>query len=78
MKASEFKAKCLKVLDEVERTGEAVELTKRGKIVARVVSARALTERPTWRLLRGKMEILGDIVGPVIPPEHWNAVKGKI
>ena len=37
MKAGEFKAKCLAVMDEVAATGEAVIITKRGKPVARLV-----------------------------------------
>ena len=31
--AAEFKAKCLRILDEVERTGESVTITKRGRVV---------------------------------------------
>lgn len=31
--AAEFKAKCLHILDEVERTGEPVTITKRGRVV---------------------------------------------
>jgi prevent-host-death family protein len=31
MKASEFKARCLAILDEVERTGEVVVISKRGR-----------------------------------------------
>ena len=37
--AGEFKAKCLKLLDEVQRTGEELIVTKRGKPVARLVPA---------------------------------------
>lgn len=34
--AAEFKAHCLRILDEVERTGEPVTITKRGRPVAEV------------------------------------------
>jgi prevent-host-death family protein len=34
--AAEFKAHCLRILDEVQRTGEPVTITKRGKPVAEV------------------------------------------
>ncbi|HEY4824081.1 MAG TPA: type II toxin-antitoxin system Phd/YefM family antitoxin [Solirubrobacteraceae bacterium] len=34
--ASEFKAKCLAMLDEVAATGEEIVVTKRGHAVARV------------------------------------------
>ncbi len=36
MKVAEFKAKCLRVMEEVAETGEEVVVTKRGKPVARV------------------------------------------
>ena len=34
--AAEFKAHCLRILDEVERSGESVTITKRGRAVAEV------------------------------------------
>ncbi|HEY0411525.1 MAG TPA: type II toxin-antitoxin system prevent-host-death family antitoxin [Allosphingosinicella sp.] len=34
--AAEFKAHCLRILDEVQRTGESITVTKRGKPVAEV------------------------------------------
>jgi prevent-host-death family protein len=40
-KGSEFKAKCLAMLDEVASTGEVIVVTKRGRAVARVSAASA-------------------------------------
>jgi prevent-host-death family protein len=37
--ASQFKAQCLAMLDEVAATGEEVVVTKRGRAVARVLAA---------------------------------------
>ena len=37
--ASEFKAKCLKIMDEVAATGEPVIITKHGVPVAQLVPA---------------------------------------
>jgi prevent-host-death family protein len=37
--ASQFKARCLRLLDEVSETGETLVVTKRGRPVARVVPA---------------------------------------
>ena len=34
--AAEFKAHCLRILDEIERSGEGVTITKRGRAVAEV------------------------------------------
>jgi prevent-host-death family protein len=75
MKASEFKAKCLKVLDDVERTGEPVLILKRGRIVARLVSPLIHSEKTSWERLRGRMEVVGDIVGPVVPADDWTATR---
>mgnify|MGYP001185423035 CR=1 FL=1 len=36
MSASEFKAKCLKIMDEVAASGEPVTITKNGKPVAQL------------------------------------------
>ncbi len=38
--ASQFKAQCLAMLDEVAATGEEITVTKRGRAVARVLAAR--------------------------------------
>ena len=37
--ASAFKARCLALLDEVAASGEEIEITKRGRPVARLVAA---------------------------------------
>ncbi|MFQ5938647.1 MAG: type II toxin-antitoxin system Phd/YefM family antitoxin, partial [Alphaproteobacteria bacterium] len=36
VKAGEFKAKCLKIMDQVAATGEVVTITKRGRPVAQL------------------------------------------
>jgi prevent-host-death family protein len=36
LKASEFKAKCLKLMDEVAESGEAIVITKNGKPIAQL------------------------------------------
>lgn len=67
--AAEFKAHCLRILDEVERTGEPVTITKRGKPVAEVTSVKP-AERPaplTFGCMKGTIRILGDIEGPIDP-----------
>ena len=76
MKASEFKAKCLRVLDDVERTGEPVLVMKHGRIVAKVTSARDHSAREPWKRLAGMMTISGDIEKPAVPSDDWHAVRG--
>lgn len=40
LKASEFKARCLKLMDEVQETGEEIVITKNGKPISRLVPYR--------------------------------------
>ena len=64
IKASEFKAKCLKIMDEVAESGETVEITKNGVPVAQLVPA---LKRPKtlFGALKGSMPLKGDIISPV-------------
>ena len=64
MSATEFRAKCLGLIDEVAETGREIVITKRGKPVARLVPYR---KRPKtlFGIDRGKIEILGDLDEPL-------------
>ena len=69
--ASEFKAKCLSILDEVKRTGEPVTILKHGRPVAQLVPAvQVKSEYPQANLL-GSVRIQGDVIKPVLPAEAW-------
>ena len=70
IKASEFKAKCLKLMDEVAESGEEIVITKNGRPTAKLVACR---ERPKtlFGIDRGKLEILGDIISPI--EVEWEA-----
>ncbi len=71
--ASDFKAHCLAVLDEVARTGEAVTILKRGKPVARLLPAAGGGFGHPQKRLAGTIEILGDVIGPMLPADAWEA-----
>ena len=70
IKASEFKAKCLKLMDEVAENGEEIVITKNGKPVAKLTAYR---ERPKtlFGIDKGRLEILGDIISPI--DVEWEA-----
>ncbi len=70
--ASEFKAKCLKIMDEVAESGERVVITKRGKPVAELSQARELRS-PIFGSMRHTMKIIGDIEAPL--GVEWEAMK---
>jgi antitoxin (DNA-binding transcriptional repressor) of toxin-antitoxin stability system len=73
--AAEFKAHCLRILDEVERTGEPVTITKRGRIVGELHPPATKQGKLTFGCMKGSIKILGDIVGPVDPDweGEWEA-----
>lgn len=71
---SEFKAKCLGILEEVRKTRRPIRVTRFGKAVAEVVPP--TPEKPAKRRLGtmvGTAEILGDIVGPTGSFDDWDA-----
>lgn len=64
--AGKFKATCLRLLDRSAQ-GESVTITKRGKVVGRLVPPEPEKQaefRPLWGRLKGKVHIYGDIVSP--------------
>jgi prevent-host-death family protein len=74
MSAAEFKARCLRVMDDVRRSREPVLVTKKGVPVAKLVPADA-PPTSVFDALRGRLDILGDIVSPVVRPEDWDAAR---
>jgi prevent-host-death family protein len=60
--ASEFKAKCLALIDEVQATGQPVLIRKRGKIVAKLMPENDPDDKP-WLLVRG----MGELHNPFEP-----------
>lgn len=62
--AGEFKAKCLKLLDEVAETGEPIIVTKFGKPVARLMPIRE-HRKPLFGAMRGTVLWEGDIISPL-------------
>jgi prevent-host-death family protein len=63
IKTSDFKAKCLMLLKEVERTGQRVVITKHDKPIAELVPYR--TQKNARGLLRDRLFITGDIISPI-------------
>lgn len=74
IQASEFKAKCLALMDQVARTGEAIVVTKNGRPIAELRPYRAPRAKSLVGLQAGCIEIRGDIVGPM-GTGLWDAMK---
>ena len=72
---SEFKAKCLALLDQVQKTKEPLRITRFGKAVAEVVPPSPVSATDWMGSMKGAMEILGDIVSPANEEDDWEALR---
>jgi prevent-host-death family protein len=73
--AAEFKARCLKLMDEVQTTRRPVVITKRGKPVAKLVPVEVSEpRRAIFGCMKGTVTIHGDIIGPI--DLDWHAERG--
>lgn len=75
IQASKFKAQCLALMDEVASTGKTIVVTKNGRPVAELRPVRQPRAKTLLGLHKGKIRITGDIVGPVMRADNWNALK---
>jgi len=73
IKASEFKARCLKLMNEVAGSGVEYVITKNGRPVSRLVPCRK-KPKSLFGIDRGRLEILGDIDEPL--DVGWEAATG--
>jgi prevent-host-death family protein len=62
--AADFKANCLRLMDEVAKERREIVITKRGKPIAKLVP---VEEEPTdlFGYMAGTARICGDIVSPI-------------
>ena len=69
---SEFKAKCLALLEEVQKTKKPILVTKFGKPIAEVSPPSLHEKSRSWLgSMKGEIEFLGDIVSPVFDERDW-------
>ena len=72
IKASEFKAKCLSLMDEVNETGEELIITKNGKPVSRLLPFKTKPES-LFGIDKGSLVLNGDIISPL--DVDWEVLK---
>jgi len=73
--AASFKATCLALLDKVEKTGQPIRVTKRGKPVAQLVPVPPKGKRRLMGCMEGTAKIVGDIESPATPPSDWEVLR---
>jgi prevent-host-death family protein len=60
--ATEFKAKCLAIMDQIAHEGGTVTVTKRGRPMATVGPVKRRPFKSSEGILAGNVKIVGDIV----------------
>lgn len=73
--ATEFKAKCLSLLDEIEQRGTPITITRRGRPVAVLGPAKKKAWKSPANSWAGRAEIVGDIVNG--DPDLWDVSRSK-
>jgi prevent-host-death family protein len=74
--ATEFKAKCLNLIDQMQSDDETIVITKRGRPVAVLSPAREATERKSIiGAMKGSVLRYDDPLSPAGAPEDWEAVR---
>jgi prevent-host-death family protein len=68
---STFKAKCLQIIDEINKTNKGLKITRHGKPVAVIIPVPQDEPRHGFGIASGTIEIKGDITEPVIDPDDW-------
>lgn len=71
--AAEFKARCLKIMDEVAETNEPVVVTKHGRPVVRLVAEVGAEPKPLVGRLKGSVTYEGDLISPI--DVRWEAME---
>ncbi|MGH9528898.1 MAG: type II toxin-antitoxin system Phd/YefM family antitoxin [Terriglobales bacterium] len=72
---SQFKAKCLSLLDQVQKTKRPIRITRFGKPVAEVIPPSVQTTADWLGSMKNKIEILDDIVSPANETSDWEVLR---
>jgi len=72
--ATEFKAKCLSLIDQVHESGQPVLITKHGRVVASLVPKEDSDQKP-WLKLRGSLKRFEDPFKPAIEEGEIESLK---
>ena len=73
MPAGEFKARCLRVMEEVRKYRTPVVITKKGRPVAKLVPPDT-SDPDVFGCMAGTARIVGDVEAPVVPAAAWKAI----
>jgi prevent-host-death family protein len=73
---SEFKAKCLALMDQVQKTKKPLRVTRFGKPVVEVIPPSSEPGVGDWiGSMKDTMKIIGDIVSPANDEKDWEVLR---
>ena len=72
---SEFKAKCLGLIEQVHKTRQPLRITRHGRPLAEVIPAGPDPKREFLGDMIGTAEIVGDIISPIIDLDEIEAYR---
>jgi prevent-host-death family protein len=72
---SEFKAKCLALLKQVQKTKQPILITRFGRPVAEVVPPSPAARKDWMGSMKDIVEITGDFVSPATEERDWEALR---
>jgi prevent-host-death family protein len=74
--ATEFKAKCLALLDEIDTPGGTITITKRGRPVAKVARPSRKKRKTSENILAGQYDIPDEVL-MADRSEWWGCLRGR-
>ncbi|NCC52537.1 MAG: type II toxin-antitoxin system prevent-host-death family antitoxin [Spartobacteria bacterium] len=69
--AGEFKATCLKLMDDLSQSNEKITITKRGKAVAQLIPMPEDSDQSLFGYLKDSVISYSNIMDPI--EEKWDA-----
>ena len=73
---SEFKAKCIGLLEQVRKTKQPLRVVRHGKPIVEIVPATEKVDRMEWiGSMKDSVEIRGDVISPATDEDDWEVLR---
>lgn len=72
---SNFQKNCNTILEKVTQTDESVLISKKGKVLAKIVPISSSGKKSWLGCMAGKGRIVGDIISPAEDISVWEVLK---
>ena len=72
---SEFRAHLHAIVKQVQKTKRPIRITRLGRPIVEVRPAAPLAARHLMGFMKGKMDIVEDIISPANDPDDWEVLR---